>query len=125
MSAIRTKKEYRNALAQIERLASTGPSTLSRKGKAIQSLMDDIQAYEKRKFPTKLPSPIEAIKFRMEQRNLKQIDLVRAGCGSRSHVSEMLNLKRKITLPFIRAFHKLDSTTPLKVLIQDYEIHSS
>ncbi len=71
---------------------------------------------------TKKPHPIEAIKFRMEQQNISAIDLVRAGCGDRSHISEMLNKKRKITLRFIRNYHKICSTTPLEVLIQDYKI---
>jgi len=70
----------------------------------------------------KLPDPIEAIRFRMEQQELRQIDLVKAGCGSKSHISEMLNRKRKITLRFIRAYHKIADATPLKVLIQEYKI---
>lgn len=69
-----------------------------------------------------LPHPIEAIKYRMEQQDLKQIDLVRAGCGTRSHVSEILNKKRKLNLRFIRAYHEICDATPLKVLIQDYKL---
>jgi antitoxin component HigA of HigAB toxin-antitoxin module len=69
-----------------------------------------------------MPDPIEAIKFRMEQQGLSQADLMRAGCGNRSHISEMLNRKRKINLKFIRAYYKIADTTPLKVLIQDYKL---
>jgi HTH-type transcriptional regulator / antitoxin HigA len=69
-----------------------------------------------------LPDPIEMIKFRMEQQNLKQSDFVKAGCGSRSHVSEMLNRKRKLTLRFIRAYHKIADATPLEALIKDYKL---
>lgn len=64
------------------------------------------------------PHPIDAIRFRMDQQGLKQCDLVEAGCGSASHVSEILNRKRKLNLRFIRAYHKLCPATPLKVLIQ-------
>lgn len=70
----------------------------------------------------KLPDPIEAIKFRMEQQGLRGIDLARAGCTTPPHVSETLLRKRKLTLRFIRAFHKIAPTTPLKVLIQDYDL---
>lgn len=66
--------------------------------------------------------PIDAIKFRMEQQGLKQADLVKAGCGLRSHVSEILNKRRKINLPFIRAYHEICDATPLHILIQDYEL---
>lgn len=69
--------------------------------------------------------PIEAIKFRMEQQNLTQTDLVKAGCGAHSHVSEILNRKRKINLRFIRAYHKIADATPLKVLIQDYKLKTT
>ena len=69
-----------------------------------------------------LPDPIEAIKFRMEQQPLTQTDLVRAGCGTRSHVSEILSYKRKLNLTFIRAYHRIADSTPLRVLIQDYKL---
>lgn len=69
-----------------------------------------------------MPDPIEAIRFRMEQQGLRQRDLVEAGCGSTSHVSEILNRKRWLTKAFIRAYHKLCPATPLKVLIQEYNL---
>ena len=69
-----------------------------------------------------MPDPIEAIRFRMEQQGLSQADLMRADCGKRSHISEILNRKRKLNLRFIRAYHKIADTTPLKVLIQDYNL---
>jgi len=74
------------------------------------------------KTDTYMPDPIEAIKFRMEQQGLTQSDLVRAGCGASSHVSEMLNRKRKLTLHFIRAYNKIAPATPLDVLIQEYDL---
>ena len=49
--------------------------------------------YESRTFPPSLPDPIEAIKFRMEQQNLAQRDLI-PYIGSRSKVSEVLSGKR-------------------------------
>lgn len=69
-----------------------------------------------------MPDPIEAIKFRMEQMGWRQTDLYRLGCGSPPHISEYLNRKRKITLSFIRAYHKIADSTPLEVLIQDYKL---
>lgn len=70
----------------------------------------------------KLPDPIEAILFRMEQQGLRQVDLVRAGCGTAPHVSEMLNRKRKLTLNFIRNYYRIADATPLEILIQDYDL---
>jgi len=70
----------------------------------------------------KLPDPIEAIKFRMEQMDWKSVDLARLTYFRLSHISEYLNRKRKIPLSFIRAYHKIADATPLEVLIQDYEL---
>ncbi|MBU4482847.1 MAG: ImmA/IrrE family metallo-endopeptidase, partial [Actinobacteria bacterium] len=47
----------------------------------------------------------EAIKFRMEQQDLNQQDLV-PYIGSKSKVSEVLNKKRPLTLSMMRALHK-------------------
>jgi HTH-type transcriptional regulator / antitoxin HigA len=46
------------------------------------------------------PSPIEAIKFRMEQMNLKQVDVAPI-FGGKTRVSEVLNGKRSLTLKAI------------------------
>ena len=70
----------------------------------------------------KLPDPIEAIKFRMEQMDWLQADLARLTGIAVSHISEYMNRKRKINLTFIRAYHKIADATPLEVLIQDYKI---
>ena len=52
-----------------------------------------------------LPNPIEAIKFRMEQQQLSQRDLI-PYIGSRSKVSEVLAGKRPLTLKMIRALNE-------------------
>ena len=51
------------------------------------------------------PDPIEAIKFRMEQLELKPSDLADI-LGGRSRVSEILNRKRKPTVEMMRALRK-------------------
>lgn len=52
-------------------------------------------------FPIESPDPIEAIKIRMEEMQLKQVDLVNE-IGGKSRVSEVLNKKRKLTVEMIR-----------------------
>lgn len=47
------------------------------------------------------PDPIEAIRIRMEQKNLRQRDL-EPMIGSRGRLSEVLSRKRALTLPMIR-----------------------
>jgi HTH-type transcriptional regulator/antitoxin HigA len=50
-------------------------------------LIDD---YEERRYPIEAPDPIEAIKIRMEDMNLKQADLIPV-LGGKNRVSEILN----------------------------------
>lgn len=46
------------------------------------------------------PNPIDAIKFRMEQMNLKQLDIAPL-LGGKTRVSEVLHGKRALTLKMI------------------------
>lgn len=71
---------------------------------------------------SRMPHPIEAIKFRMDQMDWNASDLARLTKTPVSHMSEYLNLKRKIPLSFIRAYHRVADSTPLEVLIQDYSL---
>jgi len=64
-----------------------------------------VEEYEKERYKINLPNPIEAIKFRMKQMNLKQKDLI-PYIGSKSKVSEIMSGKRKLNLRMIRNLHK-------------------
>ena len=76
-----------------------------------------ITAYENENHPVPPPSPIEAIRFVMDQKGLKPSDLI-PFIGSRPRVSEILNGKRNLTLKMIRCLHsKLG--IPAEILIQD------
>jgi antitoxin component HigA of HigAB toxin-antitoxin module len=65
--------------------------------------------------------PLEYVAYVMDQMGFKQADLVRAGCGAPSHVSEMLHGKRKLTLNFIRVFLDISHREEMAyMLIQKY-----
>jgi HTH-type transcriptional regulator / antitoxin HigA len=61
-----------------------------------------IEAYENSKYPVEPPDPIDAILFRMEERGLKQADLI-PYFGTSGRVSEVLKRKRPLTVQMIRA----------------------
>jgi HTH-type transcriptional regulator/antitoxin HigA len=63
-----------------------------------------------------LPSPIEAIKFRMDQEGLAAKDLEPA-IGRRNRVYEILNGKRNLTLAMIWKLHDMLGI-PAESLIQ-------
>ncbi|CAN5648863.1 hypothetical protein BH10BAC5_BH10BAC5_03350 [soil metagenome] len=82
-----------------------------------------IENYESKNYKFDAPDPIEAIKFRMEQMGYNQKDLSEM-IGSKSRVSEVLNRKRKLTLPMVRNIHKM-LNIPTEVLIREYELDYS
>ncbi len=63
-------------------------------------------------------TPVEAIKFRMEQMELSNKDLVDI-FGYKSRVSEILNKKRKLTLNMIRNLHQ-KLQIPYELLMLNY-----
>ncbi len=79
-----------------------------------------VDEYEKKYYKIEAPDPIEAIKIRMEERQLKQKDLINV-IGGKSRVSEVLNRKRKLTLEMIRNLAaSLDLSTD--ILVSDYQL---
>ena len=86
-------------------------------GEEIELLSLLIEKYEQEHFQILPPSPTEAIRFRMEQLNLKQADIAPL-FGGKTRVSEILNMKRPLTLKMIALLHNyLD--IPLESLITD------
>ena len=116
---IKTEQDYTEALKLVEELITYDPQPDSEKGEQLNLLSTLIHDYEARSFPETLPSPIEAIRFRMEQNNLKSVDLI-PFIGSRSRVSEILSGKRQLTLEMVRALSE-GLGIPAKVLIQKPE----
>jgi HTH-type transcriptional regulator/antitoxin HigA len=68
----------------------------------IEVLSVLIEAYENGKYPVEPLDPIDAILFRMEEKGLKQADLI-PYFGTSSRVSEVLKRKRPLTVQMIRA----------------------
>ncbi len=117
LKIIKTEEEYKKSLAEVERLIVLDPEQGTPEGDRLELLAMLVENYEKVHFSFNLPSPIDAINFRMEVQGLKQKDLV-PYIGSKSKVSEVLSGKRPLTIQMIRALHKgLD--IPAEVLLQE------
>jgi HTH-type transcriptional regulator / antitoxin HigA len=100
---IRGEEDYEAALAEVSSLMDAVAGTLE--GERLDVLVTLIEAYEARHWPIDTPDPIDAIRVRMEQKNLRQRDL-EPMIGSRARVSEILSRKRALTLPMIRRLSK-------------------
>ncbi len=118
---IKTETEYDAALARINELMDALPGTSE--GDELELLVALVEMYERQHYPIGPPSPIEAVRFRMEQLNLKQKDLL-PYIGSRGKVSEILSGRRTLSLPMIRKLHA-GLGIPAHVLLQEPDVSYS
>jgi HTH-type transcriptional regulator / antitoxin HigA len=115
---IKTDSDYQKALKRLEIIFDAPIGTIESDEADILGLM--IDEYERKHYPIDAPDPIEAIKIRMEEMHLKQVDLINE-IGGKSRVSEILNRRRKLTVDMIRNLtHKLNLSAGL--LIKDYHL---
>jgi HTH-type transcriptional regulator / antitoxin HigA len=116
ISIIKTDEEFERALQKLHELLDRAPEMGSKEGDEIELLTLLLSDYEERTAdPIDELSPVDAIRFRMEQLDLKQQDLV-PYLGAASRVSEILSGKRSLTVPMIRALHE-GLGIPLKALL--------
>lgn len=118
MKIIKTEAEYQTALKRLDDVFFADENTPE--GDEAEMLMLLIQNYERQHYPISPPDPIEAIKIRMEELNLKQKDMVGL-IGGKSRVSEVLNRKKRLTVEMIRLLSeklKISAAT----LINDYPL---
>jgi HTH-type transcriptional regulator / antitoxin HigA len=116
IKVIKSEEEYEHALEMVEELMDLSPEPGTDEGDILELLILLISVYEKEHYPISMPDPIEAIKFRMQQQELSQNDLI-PFLGSRSKVSEVLNGKRPLSLTMIRALHN-GLGIPAEILLQ-------
>ena len=92
---IKTETDYKSALKKLELIFDAPLGSEESDMADILGLM--IDEYEKKHHFIDAPDPIEAIKIRMEELQLKQKDLIGI-LGGKSRVSEVLNKKRNLTV---------------------------
>ena len=114
----KTETDYRIALKRLEIIFDAVIGTQESDEADVLGMM--IDEYEKKYYPVDAPDPIEAIKIRMEEMQLKQIDLVNE-IGGKSRISEILNRKRKLTVEMIRKLTIRLNLSP-GLLIADYQL---
>lgn len=102
---IRTEKDYDAALRVVSPMFDNPLVRDTPEGDYFEVMCLLIEAYEQKNFPVEAPDPIEAIKFRMEQKGLNIKDLESA-IGKANRVYEVLSKKRNLTLPMIRKLHR-------------------
>jgi HTH-type transcriptional regulator/antitoxin HigA len=109
---IKDKQSYKSALAVMEYLILNAPDRADNPYNDFMVLLGRaIETYEKEHYPVKEASGAEVLRFLMEQKNLKQIDLAPV-LGTASIVCELLSGKRLLNKRQIEALSKHFKVSP-------------
>ncbi len=103
---IRTPEDYQAMLAAVSALIDLDPEPESPEGERLEVLGTLVEAWEAQHYPMAPPSPIEAVKFYMDQKNLTVADM-EPYIGPRNRVYQVLKGTRPLTMPMIRRLMSL------------------
>jgi len=117
-TVIRNPSACEEALKRIQEIFHAEPGTPEFDELELLSILVD--EYESKHFNISTPEPIEIIHFVIEQRGLRQTDLVGI-LGDKTNVSKVLSRKRPLTIDMIRKFSKTFNISA-DLLIQEYEL---
>lgn len=118
LKPIKNNAQYEDALARVYDLMQKDLKPESKESDELEVLSILVKEYELDHYPVPKPSPLEAIKFRLEQMGMSEAELSHI-LGYRSRKSEILSGKRKLSLTMIRKLNEV-LHIPADVLIQAY-----
>ena len=116
LKILKTKKDYLLSLKRFEDIFQATPGTEESDEADILALL--IKEYEDQHYFITAPSPIDAIKYRMEQQGLTNKDLAKI-LGFKSRVSDIFKKNRKLSLGMIRKLYS-ELHIPLETLVREY-----
>ncbi|WP_373513657.1 type II toxin-antitoxin system HigA family antitoxin [Persicitalea sp.] len=99
LKPIKSEEDYDAVMDEISKLWDCPPDSAEADLLEVLSIL--VEDYESKHHAIQPLDPIEAIKYRMEEEDLSQKDLVKY-FGSKERVSEVLNRKRPLTLRMIK-----------------------
>lgn len=102
---IKTATDHAWAMEQIDALMLRDePSEDEVRRLEVLSIL--VERYESEHFPVELPTPVEAIEFRIDQLGINRSQLASIIDFPKSRVSEVLNGTRNPSLEMMRALHE-------------------
>ncbi|GAB4028166.1 helix-turn-helix domain-containing protein [Spirosoma koreense] len=115
LKPIKTEQEYDEMMTWIDAQFDLKIEPDTPEGEVVQVALLLIKAYEDEHYNIPAPDPIEAIRLKMEERKVRNKDLV-GKLGSKSYVSAVLNRRKPMTLDMAKFFHK-EFGIPASVLL--------
>lgn len=100
---IKNEGQYEAASQRIYEIINASQEPIlpgSSEADEIELLSILIEKYEREQYPIEAPDPIGAIRFRMDQMNLKQKDIAPL-FGGKTRISEVLSRKRPLSMKMI------------------------
>jgi HTH-type transcriptional regulator/antitoxin HigA len=121
---IRTDKDHRSALTEIEKLWGAPEGTS--KGDKLNILVTLVETYEDRRWPfnsRRRFDPVDVLRYAIEELGHTQAELAKI-LGSRSRASEVLARRRPLTLEMIQ---KINASwkIPADLLVRPYRVTAS
>ncbi|QRR04342.1 helix-turn-helix domain-containing protein [Dyadobacter sandarakinus] len=111
---IKSEQDYESALTQMEHLLDAKKDTPD--GDTLEILALLISDYERKHYPIRQLSPIEALKVEMEEQGLTQSALAARFGMSKGSISDIINGKKQMSVRFMKFLHK-DLGIPADVLL--------
>lgn len=115
LKIIKTERQYQKSLEWVDSMFDKKVKPSSPEGEKLQVALLLIKEYEDKHYPIPVPDPISAIKLKMEERGLKNKDLVGI-FGSKGYVSAILNGRKPLTLELAKLFHR-ELSIPAEILL--------
>lgn len=104
MDDLQSDKHYKMALGRIWELMEMSVKTHS-EAQEMDMLATLVEAYEAVHIPMQPSDPIAYLRYKMEQENLLQQDLI-PYIGDKTKVSKVLNRKQELTVAMIQRLSK-------------------
>ena len=108
---IETEEENEQYLSEVEKLMALGEALSPEQEQLLRLLVTLIEEFEEQHYQLKSATPLEILKELIEERGLKQKDLVPV-FGSQGVTSEVLNGKRSISKSQAKAIGAFFSVSP-------------
>ena len=120
---INNDTELKEAIQRLESLTDKGEegNISDVEQMEIEYLSMLIEKYEEEHYHIGEPNPVEYLKYILENKNMKQQDLVNLLGISKGTLSNILNYRKKLSIEMIRALHNR-LKIPYDILMQDYEL---
>lgn len=115
LKPIKNNKEYQTMLDWVDIEFDNLPPKKSERGEQLQIALLLIKSYEDEHFSIPTPDAIAAIKLKMQEKGIRNKDLVEI-IGSKGYISAILNKRKPLTLEIAKIFHK-ELGVPANILL--------